>query len=75
MFPAAILQAPFYDKNQSASQNYGGIGSVIGHEISHAFDANGAKYDAVGNLVNWWVAEDYKKFKKRQEPLLTSTTT
>ncbi len=75
MFPAAILQAPFYDKNQSASQNYGGIGSVIGHEISHAFDANGAKYDAVGNLVNWWAEEDYKKFKKRQEPLLTSSTT
>ncbi|MDZ4417398.1 M13 family metallopeptidase [Bacillus cereus] len=63
--PAAVLQAPFYDKNQSASQNYGSIGSIIGHEISHAFDVNGAKHDAIGNLVNWWIAEDYKKFEEK----------
>lgn len=53
-FPAASLRAPFYDKNRSASLNYGGIGAVIAHEISHAFDPNGAKYDEVGSMVNWW---------------------
>lgn len=62
-FPAAALQAPFYDQNQSASQNYGAIGTVIGHEISHTFDSNGAKYDEIGNRANWWTEEDYKKFE------------
>nr|WP_281170099.1 M13-type metalloendopeptidase [Paenibacillus pinihumi] len=66
-FPAAALQAPFYDKNKSASWNYGGIGAVIGHEISHAFDTNGAKYDEVGNKVNWWSEEDYKKFEEKAQ--------
>ncbi|MEK8126668.1 M13-type metalloendopeptidase [Paenibacillus filicis] len=63
--PAAALQAPFYDKNQSASWNYGGIGAIIGHELSHAFDTNGSKYDEVGNRVDWWTAEDYKKFEEK----------
>ncbi|WP_068448878.1 M13 family metallopeptidase [Caviibacter abscessus] len=61
-FPAAILQAPFYSLDQSKSANYGGIGSVIGHEISHAFDNNGSKFDENGNINNWWTEEDYKTF-------------
>ncbi|OQR54839.1 M13 family metallopeptidase [Bacillus sp. CDB3] len=69
-FSAGILQAPYYDKNQSASQNYGGIGSVVAHEISHAFDANGAKQDAIGNLVNWWTTEDYKKFEEKTKAVV-----
>jgi putative endopeptidase len=62
-FPAAILQAPFYSLKQSRSANLGGIGAVIGHEISHAFDNNGARYDEEGNFANWWSKEDRKKFK------------
>lgn len=62
-FPAAILQAPFYSIKQTRSQNLGGIGAVIGHEISHAFDNNGAKFDENGNLNDWWTKEDIKKFK------------
>ncbi len=62
-FPAAILQAPFYSIKQTRSENLGGIGAVIGHEISHAFDSNGAKCDENGNLNNWWTKEDTKKFK------------
>ncbi len=61
-FPAAILQAPFYSIKQSRSENLGGIGAVIGHEISHAFDSNGAKCDENGNLNNWWTKNDTKKF-------------
>ncbi|MCM3747056.1 stalk domain-containing protein [Paenibacillus pasadenensis] len=61
--PAAFLQAPVYDKNQSASRNYGGLGAILGHEITHGFDTNGAKYDEVGNLRRWWTAEDYKSFE------------
>lgn len=61
-FPAAILQAPFYSIKQSRSANLGGIGAVIGHEISHAFDNNGAKCDENGNLNNWWTKEDEKNF-------------
>lgn len=63
-FPAAILQAPFYSTEQSASQNYGGIGAVIAHEISHAFDPNGAKFDEMGSLADWWTAEDYAHFEE-----------
>lgn len=63
VFPAAILQAPFYSLNQSSSENYGGIGAVIAHEISHAFDNNGAQFDEVGNLHNWWTEDDMKHFK------------
>lgn len=62
-FPAAILQAPFYSLSQTRAQNLGGIGTVIGHEISHAFDNNGAQCDERGNLNNWWTEEDYEKFK------------
>ena len=64
-FPAAILQAPFYSLKQSRSENLGGIGAVIGHEISHAFDSNGAKCDENGNINNWWTKEDQRRFKRK----------
>lgn len=62
-FPAAILQAPFYALTQSDSQNLGGIGAVIAHEISHGFDNNGAQFDEFGNLTDWWQPADYDHFK------------
>ena len=61
-FPAAILQAPFYSLKQTRSENLGGIGAVIGHEISHAFDSNGAKCDENGNINNWWTEADMERF-------------
>ena len=64
-FPAAILQPPFYSINQTRSENLGGIGAVIGHEISHAFDSNGAKCDENGNINNWWTKEDMKRFNAK----------
>ncbi|MEY8442906.1 M13-type metalloendopeptidase [Lactococcus ileimucosae] len=70
VFPAAILQAPFYSLEQTASQNYGGIGAVIAHEISHAFDNNGAQFDKYGNLNKWWTDEDYAAFEKKQEEMI-----
>lgn len=66
-FPAGILQAPFYDLHQSRGQNYGGIGATIAHEISHAFDNNGAKFDEYGNMTNWWTDADFKEFNKRTQ--------
>lgn len=63
-FPAAILQPPYYDVNASYEQNLGGIGYVIAHEITHAFDNNGAKYDENGNAADWWTAADYDAFQK-----------
>ena len=69
-FPAAILQAPFYSIKQSRSENLGGIGAVIGHEISHAFDNNGALFDELGNLNSWWTKEDYKKFQKKTKDMI-----
>ena len=69
-FPAAILQAPFYSLQQSASANYGGIGAVIAHEISHAFDNNGAKFDEFGNLNNWWTEEDFAAFDQLAEKMI-----
>ncbi|MCG2610266.1 M13 family metallopeptidase [Flavobacterium sp. SM15] len=62
VFPAAILQPPFYDYKADDAVNYGGIGAVIGHEISHGFDDSGARYNADGNLVNWWTDDDLKQF-------------
>ena len=64
-FPAAILQPPFYSIKQTRSENLGGIGAVIGHEISHAFDSNGAKCDENGNINNWWTKEDMKRFNTK----------
>lgn len=69
-FPAAILQAPFFDVNQSKEANYGGIGAVIGHEISHAFDPNGSLFDEKGSLNNWWTEEDYAKFNELSQAMV-----
>ena len=69
-FPAAILQPPFYSIGQTRSQNLGGIGAVIGHEISHAFDNNGALCDENGNLKNWWTREDSKKFAAKTKAMI-----
>jgi putative endopeptidase len=69
VFPAAILQPPFYNYTADDAVNYGGIGAVIGHEISHAFDDQGAQFDSDGNLINWWTPEDLKEFTKRGDAL------
>ena len=69
VFPAAILQPPFFDPNADAAVNYGGIGAVIGHEMSHQFDDQGAKYDLHGNLVDWWTPADAKNFQSRLDKL------
>ncbi|NER12968.1 M13 family peptidase [Leptobacterium flavescens] len=69
VFPAAILQPPFYNYQADEAVNYGGIGAVIGHEISHAFDDSGARFDADGNLSNWWTDEDLKAFTERGNSL------
>jgi predicted metalloendopeptidase len=65
VFPAGILQPPFFDAQADDALNYGGIGAVIGHEMTHGFDDQGAQYDAQGNLHNWWTPEDLKNFKER----------
>ena len=69
-FPAAILQPPFYSIKQTRSENLGGIGAVIGHEISHAFDSNGAKCDENGNINNWWSKEDSKRFNTKVKAMI-----
>jgi len=69
VFPAGILQFPFFDPNADDAINYGGIGAVIGHEMSHGFDDSGSQYDAAGNLKNWWTAEDRKKFEEKTKAL------
>lgn len=69
VFPAAILQPPFYNYTADEAVNYGGIGAVIGHEISHAFDDSGARFDADGNLKNWWTEEDLAAFTERGDAL------
>lgn len=70
VFPAAILQPPFFDAEADNAANYGGIGAVIGHEISHAFDDQGSKYDGDGNLKNWWTDEDRKAFEQLTNQLV-----
>ena len=70
VFPAAILQPPFFNAEAEDAVNYGGIGSVIGHEISHGFDDQGSKYDADGNLKNWWTDEDRAAFEKLAKALV-----
>ena len=69
-FPAAILEAPFFDPNADDAANYGSIGSVIGHEISHSFDNTGAEFDADGRLANWWTPEDQAHFKAAGQKLV-----
>jgi putative endopeptidase len=68
-FPAAILQPPFFDPNADDAVNYGGIGAVIGHEISHAFDDQGRKFDGTGNLRDWWTPQDVQRFTARTQAL------
>jgi len=70
VFPAAILQPPFFDPKADAAINYGGIGAVIGHEISHHFDDQGSKYDQNGRLSDWWTEADVEAFKKASEALI-----
>lgn len=70
VFPAAILQPPFFDATADDAVNYGGIGAVIGHEISHGFDDEGSKYDGDGNLKNWWTEEDRKSFEELTSRLI-----
>lgn len=70
VFPAAILQFPFFDFGADDAVNYGGIGAVIGHEMTHGFDDQGAQYAADGNLKNWWTPEDEKKFKEKTHILV-----
>lgn len=69
VFPAAILQSPFFNANADAAVNFGGIGAVIGHEITHGFDDSGAQFDADGNLTDWWAAEDKTNFEKVTDKL------
>ena len=69
-FPAAILQVPFFDVDAEPAENYGGIGSVIGHEIGHGFDDQGSQFDEVGNLNEWWTEEDRAAFKERSDKLI-----
>ena len=70
VFPAAILQPPFFDADADDAANYGGIGAVIGHEIGHGFDDQGAKYDGDGNLRDWWTDADRAEFASRTEALI-----
>ena len=69
VFPAAILQPPFFNPNADAAINFGGIGAVIGHEITHGFDDAGSQFDADGNLVDWWTPEDKANFEKATKAL------
>jgi putative endopeptidase len=70
VFPAGILQPPFFDGEAEDAANYGGIGTVIGHEISHAFDDEGSRFDGEGNLRNWWSAEDRARFEAKARGLV-----
>ncbi|ASZ09000.1 hypothetical protein CK556_01345 [Mesoplasma chauliocola] len=69
-FPAGILQKPFYDVNQSHAANLGGIGAVIGHEVSHGFDDEGSKFDKYGNFENWWTEQDNEQYKLRTQKVV-----
>ncbi|MEQ1548371.1 MAG: M13 family metallopeptidase [Chakrabartia sp.] len=71
VFPAAILQPPFFDPNADPAMNYGGIGAVIGHEISHHFDDQGSKYDENGRLAEWWTPQDVKAFEAASKQLVS----
>ena len=70
VFPAGILQPPFFDPNADDAVNYGGIGAVIGHEMTHGFDDRGRQYDADGNLKDWWTKSDEEKFNQRAEKII-----
>jgi putative endopeptidase len=70
VFPAGILQPPYFDVNADDALNYGGIGMVIGHEITHSFDDQGAQYDKSGNVTDWWTKADYAKFKAKTQQVI-----
>jgi len=70
VFPAGILQAPYFDLYADDALNYGGIGMVIGHEFTHAFDDQGAQYDKNGNVTNWWTESDYTQFKAKTQQII-----
>jgi len=70
VFPAGILQTPYFDLEADDALNYGGIGMVIGHEITHSFDDQGAQYDKDGNVTNWWAKADYEKFKAKTQQVV-----
>src|SRR5258705_3036068 len=70
VFPAVILRSPFFDFGADDAINYGGIGAVIGHEMTHGFDDQGRQYDADGNLEDWWIKTDADEFKKRAEEVV-----
>ncbi|TKK65400.1 M13 family metallopeptidase [Ilyomonas limi] len=70
VFPAGILQPPYFDNNADDALNYGGIGMVIGHEMTHAFDDQGAQFDKEGNVQNWWTKEDYEQFKRKTQRVI-----
>lgn len=74
VFPAAILQWPFFDAKADAAINYAGIGSVIGHEITHGFDDQGSKFDAKGDMRTWWTKGDLQKFTKKTKPFITQAS-
>ena len=69
-FPAAILQPPYFDANATSTNNYGAIGAVIGHEVSHSFDDQGSQFDASGRLANWWTPDDFAHFKAASSRLV-----
>jgi predicted metalloendopeptidase len=69
-FPAAILQPPYFDPKADAANNFGAIGAVIGHEISHSFDDQGSQFDATGRLSNWWTPDDFAHFKDASNRLV-----
>jgi putative endopeptidase len=75
VFPAGILQSPYFDNEADDALNYGGIGMVIGHEITHTFDDQGAQYDKEGNVKNWWTKDDYAKFKSRIKQVIDMYST
>ncbi len=75
VFPAGILQSPYFDNDADDALNYGGIGMVIGHEITHTFDDQGAQYDKDGNVKNWWTEDDYTKFKSRIQQVIDQYST
>jgi putative endopeptidase len=75
VFPAGILQFPYFDLHADDAINYGGIGMVIGHELTHAFDDQGAQYDKDGNVKNWWTDEDYSKFKAKTKLIIDRYST
>ncbi|MDP2455085.1 MULTISPECIES: M13 family metallopeptidase [unclassified Kaistella] len=70
VFPAGILQAPYFDNDADDALNYGGVGMVIGHELTHTFDDQGAQYDKEGNVRNWWTKDDYVQFKSRIQQVI-----